>query len=69
MARYEQVNMGDGYVVHFVYDLPSYFKVRVTHNGAYVAERAGNRSHLWAARWARRQVRRHRKALRLLSPS
>ena len=68
MARHEAVDMGGGYVVHFVYVAPTSFTTRVTHNGAYVGERENCHSHLLAARWARRQVRRHRRALRILAP-
>ena len=68
MARYESVDMGEGYIVHFVYVRATSFTTRITHNSAYVAERENCHSHLLAARWARRQVRRHRKALRILVP-
>lgn len=65
-SRYRAVEIKGGYTVHFYYAPAGHFTTRVTHDGVFVAERPNCRSHISTARWVRSEIRRHRKAMRLL---
>jgi hypothetical protein len=64
MNRYRAVDLGDAYVAHFYWKQNSW-QIQLSHDGTFVAETT-TRSHIWAARWARRQMKKHRKAMQIL---
>jgi hypothetical protein len=65
MNRYRSVELDDGYVAHFFWESDDRMRVQLSYDSTFVAEtRTG--SHLWAARWARRQMRKHQRAMRIL---
>lgn len=65
MNQYRAEDLGDGYVVHFHLPPGQQMLAQVSFEGTFVAQRRTN-SHIFAARWARRQVRQHRKARQIL---
>jgi len=66
MNQYRSVDLGDGYVVHFVWDKErAWLHTQVGYEGTLVAW-CRLRSHLRAARWTKREVRKHKKAMNIL---
>jgi hypothetical protein len=65
--RLESVTTKDGYCIHIVHP-PSRKGIisRVDLAGIFVAEQSGFLTHTQAARWARSQIRDHRRAHRIL---
>ncbi len=63
--RYRSVDLGDGYVAHFYWPTDSFMLVQLSYEGTFVAQTRTS-YHLRAARWARRQMERHRKAMQIL---
>jgi hypothetical protein len=66
MKRYEQTTTEDGYEVIFAYTSDNPFSVTVKHGDTFVATSGKFESHTAAARWARKRIREHRKALAIL---
>lgn len=62
---YDAVDTPDGYTVHFVSGKKG-FVVRVTHGEISVADGRDFTTHTAAARWARRKIRDHKRARRIL---
>lgn len=65
MNQYRFEDLGDGYVVHFSLPPGQQMRTQVSFEGTFVAQKY-TYSHLKAARWARAEVRRHRKARQIL---
>lgn len=65
MNRYRSVDLGDGYVVHFYWETDTSMLVQLSYEGTFVSQ-TNTRSHVGAARWARRRMANHRRAMKIL---
>lgn len=66
MILTQKTSTSDGYDVLFIH-IDGSIKVVVKYENTLVAESKGWLDHPKAARWARKKIRRHRKALTILS--
>ena len=66
VRRFEETRTQDGYSILFAYTNSNPFTVVVKYEGAHVATSSQFTSHPRAARWARKKIREHRRALAIL---
>lgn len=65
MNQYRFEDVGDGYVVHFFQPPGKALRSQISYEGTFIAQR-NTQSHVAAAKWARKQIRDHRKAREIL---